>query len=204
MANFRAIRGVTEAIIHLLRTSYDPTDFDNELEFRVFTARDFSSPISNGVSLFLYRLYGFGTQRTPPGRLAPSGERLQTELPLELHFLLTFWGREASLQHTIAGWAMRALEDSPVIPAGVLNTVASGMFHDDENIQICLAELRTEDLFRIWDVLDVDIYQLSVPYLARVVSIESVHEAHPVEGGAVQDRTLQAAVIGDAESLSEV
>ena len=202
MADFRAIRGVTEAVVHLLRTSYDSADFDNELEFRVYTARDFSNPISNGVSLFLYRVYGFGTQRMPPGRLAPNGERMQTELPLELHFLLTFWGREASLQHTIAGWAMRMLEDAPVIPSGVLNTVASGIFHDDESIQICLAELRTEDLFRIWDVLDVDIYQLSVPYLARVVSIESVHRNRAVEGGAVQDRTLQAAVMAKTGLVS--
>ena len=195
MADFRAIRGVSDAVIHLLRTSYDPANFDNELEFRVFTARDFSSPFSNGVSLFLYRVYGFGAQRTPPGRLSPTGDRLQTELPLELHFLLTFWGREASLQHTIAGWAMRTIEDSPVIPSGVLNTVAADMFRDDESIQICMAELRTEDLMRIWDVLDVDIYQLSVPYLARVVSIESDHERRAIEGGLIQDRTAQAAVV---------
>lgn len=196
MASFRAVRGVTEALARLLQASYDPNDFGNELEFRVFNARDFANPMSNGVSLFLYRVYGFGNQRTPAGRLGPTGEPLQSELPLELHFLMTFWGGEPSLQHTIAGWAMRTLEDTPVIPATVLNDAAPGTFRNDELIQICLADLRTEDLLRIWDVLDVDIYQLSVPYLARVVSIEST-QRRPVPGGPVQDRTMDLAVPSD-------
>lgn len=193
MADFRAVRGVTEALARLLQSSYDPDDFGNELEFRVFNARDFANPMSNGVSLFLYRIYGFGSQRTPSGRLGPTGAPLHSELPLELHLLLTFWGGEPSLQHTIAGWAMRTLEDTPVIPATVLNDAAPGTFRNDELIQICLADLRTEDLLRIWDVLDVDIYQLSVPYLARVVSIEST-QSRPISGGPVQDRTLDLAV----------
>ncbi len=202
MADTRAIHGVTEAVVQLLRTSYSPAAFDNELEFRVFNARDFAAPLSNGVSLFLFRVYGFGQQRTPPGRLAPDGGRLQSELPLELHFLLTFWGGEPSLQHSVAGWAMRTLEDTPVIPSAVLNSVAPGIFRDDETVQIALAELATEDLFRIWDVLDVDIYELSVPYLARVVAIESEH-VQPTSGGLVQDRSLQAAVVaGDAGSAA--
>lgn len=202
MASFRAVRGVTEALIRLLQSSYVVDDFGNELEFRVFNARDFANPMSNGVSLFLYRIYGFGSQRTPTGRLGPNGETLQSELPLELHFMLTFWGGEPSLQHTIAGWAMRTLEDTPVLPAAVLNDTATGTFRDDELIQICLADLRTEDLLRIWDVLDVDIYQLSVPYLARVVSIESAQQL-PVSGGPVQDRTLELAVpAGGTEFLA--
>ena len=93
---------------------------------------------------------------------------------------------------------MRTLEDTPILPPAVLNSVAADTFREDELIQICLADLRTEDLFRIWDVLDLDIYQLSVPYLARVVSIESL-QRQPVAGGPVQDRTLDAR-LHDADS----
>jgi hypothetical protein len=38
---------------------------------------------------------------------------------------------------------------------------------------VVLGELTTEDLFRIWEVMINHVYQLSVPYVARVIQIES-------------------------------
>ncbi len=193
MADYRAVTAVCDAVIYLLRSSYRPEAFNNELEFRTFTSRDFSAnSINNGVSLFLYRIYPNGTHRTPPGRLGPDGKRMQTQLPVELHFLLTVWGKEASLQHTVAGWMMRALEDTPVLTAGLLNTVAPGSFRPDETVEISLAELRTEDLLRIWEVLGLNVYQLSVPYQARIVKIESTLAELKGGGREVQDRIQRA------------
>ena len=60
---------------------------------------------------------------------------------------------------------MRTLEDNPILPAGLLNAIEPGIFRNDETVEICLAELRTEDLLRIWDVLGLNLYQLSVPYI---------------------------------------
>ena len=194
MADFRAVATVCETVVELLRASYRPEDFNNELEFRVFTPRDFSSPIANGVSLFLYRIYPNGVNRTPAGRLGVDGRRLQTELPVELHFLLTVWGREASLQHTVAGWMMRTLEDTPILNAGVLNAVTAEVFRADETVELSLTELSTEDLLRIWEVLGLNVYQLSVPYIARVVHLESL-QPEPAFGRAVQDRALRMGVL---------
>jgi hypothetical protein len=87
---------------------------------------------------------------------------------------------------------MTLLEDSPTLPAGLMNTVADGIFRPEESVDICLAELETEDLFRIWDVLGRDIYELSIPYVARVIHLESSQELPVGSTRRVQDRTLEA------------
>lgn len=190
MATFRAIAATCDAIMYLLRSSHDPSDFDNPLEFRVFLTPDFSQTSTlAGVSLFLYRIYPNGTYRNPAGRLTPEGRRAP-QLPLDLHFLLTVWGGEASLQHTIAGWMMRVLEDNAILPAGLLNTVAPGVFRPDETVEITPTDLRTEDLLRIWDTIIQNVYQLSVPYVARNIWLESIEPTVGV-GEPVQDREFE-------------
>lgn len=186
MADHRAIAAVGEAIIHLLRASYDPAVLQNELEFKLFTSRDFANPLESGASVFLYRVFPHGTMRTPAGRIGVNGERQRSRLPVELHFLVTVWGKTASLQHTLAGWVMRTIEDTPLLPAGVLNAVSGDVFHADETVELTLGELRTEDLLRIWEVLGLGVYQLCIPYQARIVHIDSIH-SH--EGGAAPVQT---------------
>ncbi len=186
--------------MQLLRSNYDADDFNQELEFKVFTARDFANPISAGVSLFLYRVVPCGVHRTPPGPIQIDGSISETLLPVDLHFMLTVWGGEASLQHTIAGWMMRVIEDHPICPAALLNAVIPASFAPDETVEICLAELTNEDLLRMWDTLVQNVYQLSVPYLARIVRIQSIRRRQH-GGGLVQERVLQGARLhGSGES----
>jgi len=192
MADYRAIATVTEAVLQLLRSNYRPEDFDQELEFKVFSAKDFAKPLNAGVSLFLYRVFPNGASRTPPSRPTPDGRTFPTLLPLDLHLLLTVWGKEASLQHTIAGWMMRVLEDQPIFPAALLNAVTPGVFRPHETVELSLTELTNEDLLRIWDTLVQNVYQLSVPYVARVLRIES--DQALAEGGVeVHQRRLRMA-----------
>jgi hypothetical protein len=197
MADYRAVASITETVLQFLRSNYHPADFDQELEFKVFTARDFTKPLNAGVSLFLYRIFPNGVHRTPPGRIGPDGRSYPPLLPLDLHMLLTVWGREASLQHTIAGWMMRTLEDQPIYPASMLNSTSPGVFRPDETVELSLTELTNEDLLRIWDALVQNVYQLSVPSVARVVRIES---ARPIAegGGLVHERVVRAAELEGA------
>ena len=189
MASFRAVASVCEAVVRLLRDSYQPDDFNNELEFKVFVSTDFAQPIAAGVSVFLYRVFQDGVYRSPTGRIGPDGRRFRTQLPLDLHFLLTAWGKDASLQHAIVGWMMRTLEDNPILPATLLNAVTPDVFHPDETVEITLSEIRTEDLFQMWEVLGPDgVYQLSIPYVARNIYIESTQVL--TTGAAVQQRNL--------------
>ena len=193
MADFRAITAVTQAIIYTLQSNYNPADFNNDLEFEVYVAGDFSSPMTAGVSLFLYRLLPNGSHRPPSGRLAPDGRRYRNMLPLDLHFLLTVWGTDASLQHTIAGWMMRVLEDTPILPAGLVNAVAPDVFNGDETVEISLADLGTEDLFHIWETIVQNDYQLSIPYIARNIRIESTQILQ--SGQPVQERSFDYAKV---------
>jgi hypothetical protein len=185
MATYRAIAAVSDALVHLLESQYDPADFDgSQLQFKVYVAKEFAQPMEAGVSCFLYRIYTNGTYRVPAGRIGVDGRRQRTQLPVDLHFLLTAWAKDASLQHTIAGWMMRILEDTPSLPAGLLNHRYGEVFRPNETVEVALTELSTEELFRIWEVIVNNAYQISVPYVARVVRIESgrvLGDAVPVQ-----------------------
>jgi hypothetical protein len=131
--------------------------------------------MAQGVSLFLYRVHVNSTQRAPLVK-DPMGNMRRQLLPLDLHLLVTVWAPKASLQHAILGWAMRLLEDNPVLSSSLLNGVRDETFRGDETVEVVAGEMSNEELMRIWDDLGTD-YQLSVPYVARVVRIESMYEA---------------------------
>ncbi|HLP57644.1 MAG TPA: DUF4255 domain-containing protein [Candidatus Deferrimicrobium sp.] len=188
MANYRAIKVACEGVLKLLKSNFRPDDFNNtQFQFEVYLADDFAQPMAAGVSLFLYRVYINHSHRTPAGRIGPDGQRFKTMLPLDLHFLLTVWGKDASLQHTIIGWLMRVLEDSPILPPGLLNSLDPGVFHPEETVEIIQAELNNEDFISIWRDMIEKKYQLSVPYMARNIWIESNQAL--TNGAPVQQRT---------------
>jgi len=188
VATYSAIAGTCEAIVRLLRASYNPADFNGAaLDFQVYVADDFTRPMDEGVSVFLYRIYQNGTYRTPAGRVLPNGSRQGTRLPLDIHFMLTAWAKKASLQNEIAGWMMRTLEDNAILPASLLNAYRPNVFSPDETVEVVLTELSVEDMFHVWEVMINHVYQLSVPYQARVLEIESTSVLQP-GGGRVQER----------------
>ena len=191
MADFRAIEAVGEALVQVLRLSYDADDFDGHgLQVLAYTAQQFAQPMTAGASLFLYRVRVNGAHRTPCGRLGPDGRRALTRLPLDLHYLLTAWAQDASLQHRIVGWAMRALEDTPILPYGFLESVAPEVFEPDEALEVILDDLPTEDLVRVWESLGQHVgYRVSVPYLVRNVRIDS--RLSTSSGPSVQERLMR-------------
>lgn len=174
MADHRAVAAVCEAVIQRLSGTYRREYLGNDLDFRVYAAQEFSSPtnlIETGVSLFLYRLDVEGTFRNPMA--VQANGRKHALLPLELHFLLTAWGGDASMQNAIAAWMMRAMEDMATLTAGQLNGVRPDAFRPNEGVDLFWEALSNEDLTQIWDSFIHVPYRLSVPYTARVVNIES-------------------------------
>jgi hypothetical protein len=152
------------------------------------SAGGFESGLTAGVSLFVYRVIVGDTPRTPAGRRSESGVRLQPQLPVDVHFILTAWAPDASLQQGITGWMMRTMDDHRVLPPGLLNRMAPGVFRDDETVEVLDGELVSEDLFRLWELLGSVTYQLSVPYVARNVRLESERELPAA--ALVRDRVL--------------
>ncbi len=198
MADYRSLMAVSEAMVKLLQSNYRPEDFNNELEFKVFTSKDFSeNTIANGVSIFPYRVYVNGANRYPSGGVDINGRKIKNKLPVEVHCLVTVWGLNASLQNTLVGWVMRVFEDNPVLPANLLNSVVANVFSQEETVEITFAELSTEDMFRIWDVLGLNVYQLSVPYLLRIINIDSIQPPLTEAGDPVQirDYTFEQEVV---------
>jgi hypothetical protein len=174
--------------VRLLQQSWQQPLFDNQvLEFRVYQTANFATPMTTGVSLFLYRVAINGVQRTPPSRPGPDGRPRRSQLPVELHLLLTPWAADASLSHEILGWLMRTIESTPILPAGLLNATTPNVFAPDETVELVPGQLTNEELFRIWDVVD-ERFHVSVPYVARVVRIDS--EVAEPDGGPVLTREL--------------
>jgi hypothetical protein len=149
MAGTRAVEAVCNAVVDVLR---DATPKGLEIQ----VTSDLQQLLTQGVSLFVYRIVVDRTQRMPGGGL-----------PLELHFLLTAWGRDAAAQNAVAGWMMRALEDTPLLGA---DRLGEDVFGPDEAVEVVAAELDTADLLRLWAP---GTYRLSVPYLARGVRIDA-------------------------------
>ncbi|HST50383.1 MAG TPA: DUF4255 domain-containing protein [Pyrinomonadaceae bacterium] len=189
MADYHAIQATCDAVARLMQESYRPDLIEPllNLQFEVYGTEDFKNHMAQGVSLFLYRVHFNETQRSPLTKDTDGRVRRQM-LPLDLHFFLTVWGPKASLQHAILGWAMRTLEDTPILPASLLNGVRAGVFRDDETIEVVAGTITNEELMRIWDDLGTE-YQLSVPYVARVVKIESMREIS--QGEPVRQRQLE-------------
>jgi hypothetical protein len=188
MATFRAIGATCEAVVRMLRQAWRPNLFyEANLQFAVYTTKDFATPMETGVSLFLYRAAVNGSQRTPPARPGPQGQPRRTQLPLDLYFLLTPWAKQASLEQEILGWMMRTIEDTPILPAGLLNSHVAGVFDPEETVELLPGELSYEEMFRAWDVLPQD-FHLSVPYVARIVRIDSLFDV--CAGGPVLTKQL--------------
>src|SRR3954470_3315635 len=123
MASYRAVASTCEAVVRLLNQSWSKPLFDNhDLNFAVYQTANFAEPMKFGISLFLYRVSVSRVQRTPPSRPGPDGKARRSQLPLELHMLLTPWATDASLAHEILGWMMRTIESTPIIPSGILNS----------------------------------------------------------------------------------
>jgi hypothetical protein len=194
MATHRGIESTCQAVVEILRANYNPAAFNRDLEFRVMSAGGFEHGLTAGVSLFVYRVMVGDTPRTPAGRRSESGARLPPQLPVDVHFILTAWAPDASLQQGITGWMMRTMDDHRVLAPGLLNRMSPGVFRDDETVEVLDGELVSEDLFRLWELLGPVTYQLSVPYLARNIRLESEREL--AAGELVRERVVDFQGVG--------
>jgi Pvc16 N-terminal domain len=190
MANYQAIHATCEAVMKLLEKTWkvrQPQLFDGaDLDFRVCQETDFATLPIPSVSLFLYYVNINPIYRTMPGRFNADGSKQYPQLPLDLYFILTPWAENSSIALQILGWTMRVLEDNPTLTPTLLNETHDPQFAEDETVDIVAGQMTYEEIFRIWEVLPGD-FRLSVPYIARVVRIESERE----EGsGVVLERHL--------------
>jgi hypothetical protein len=196
MASFHAIAVTANAIRGLLANAC-PKDRFPGADFKVYQAANFAttSLFDLGVSIYLYRVVFNTSRRNLPPRTAPDGRKLRPPTPVDLHFLLTAWAKSPDQQQELLGWAIRTLQDTPALPAGLLNRFAGDrgeVFRDDESIELIGEILSLQDAVNIWEVAKNN-QQPSVSYLARMISIDS--EVELTQAAPAQTRGFDYAVV---------
>jgi hypothetical protein len=173
MARTQAIAAVGKAILGVLADARPRPELD-DATFDLYQPKNFGNPMTKGVSLFLYRVSVNGAHRNQFSRPGPNGQKRRRPLPLDLFYMLTPWSASAEGQHRILGWAMRVLEDHPILPSGLLNHFSPepNVFDPVETVELLAEAISLQDMVNIWDVLKPN-QQLSVTYVARMVGIES-------------------------------
>ncbi len=190
MATYHAITAVGEAILGVLKAA-TPAEFDG-IQFLLYQPTDFqnqNTPLPEGIVLYLYHVAVNTTRRNLPPRQDADGKRYRPSLPVDLHYLLIPSAKQAARQQWMLGWCMRALEDTPVLPATVLNHHASedNTFRPTEAVEVVIEPISLQDIVNIWDAFKPS-FQVSIAYVARMVLLDS--EIPLSEGVLVQTRGL--------------
>jgi Pvc16 N-terminal domain len=202
MATYHAIAVTAHAIRGLLANSCSDPAFSGA-QFRLYQAANFQSqPLMDfGVSIYLYRVAFNSSRRSMPPRTDLRGICFKPPVPLDFYFLLTAWAKSADLQLALLGWAVRTIEDTPVLPAGFLNQFAGSVqtasgserldvFSANEGVELVGDSLSLQDAMNVWEIAKHN-QQPSVPYIARSVLIDSNLVIE--EGPPVQTRAFEAA-----------
>ncbi|MEM7154103.1 MAG: DUF4255 domain-containing protein [Myxococcota bacterium] len=180
MAAFTAVRAVSDSIVGFLNARHQTEGMPGEEGVRFAerypaTIRLVSSgeladdnatqSFEPALLLYLYRI-GVNEQLRTANRL---GDQRRGPMHLDLHYMLSVWSSSADTEHTLMTWALRTIQDNPVLDSSFLSP--EGMWERHDAIQLTPEELTNEDLLRLWDGL-VPSYRMSYTYVARVVTID--------------------------------
>jgi hypothetical protein len=188
MATYRAIAAAGATLTGLIRDRYPRTEFGPALDVQLYQTSNFVQPMSQGFSVFLFRVAINGSVRNMTYRRSPDGRRFRPSLPVDLYYMITAWAEDSERQQRMLGWAMRMLEDVGQLSASHLNhyIAESDTFAPTESVDIICDPLSLSDYFTIWDRLRT--LPPSVTYVLRMVLIDS--DVSVDEGPLVQKRNF--------------
>jgi hypothetical protein len=194
MARFHAIGATSSAIRLLLENAAGRTGLPN-VTVELYQADDLQKPVDPAkakVGIYLYRILLSTARRDRGMRIGPDGQTYPPSIPLDLHYLVTAWSADARAAHQLLGWAIRVLEDTPILPVSLLNTYQSGItvFEPDETVELVWAPLSLTDLYDIWQV-SAQHQAPSASYVARDVKLDSDNGIPP--GAEVDERRFDYA-----------
>jgi uncharacterized protein DUF4255 len=190
MASPNAIAAVGKAILALLAGACPKPELAGA-EFELYQAKSFLAPMKEGIALYLHRVTPANNVRNMPPRLAPDGRRYRPSLPVDVHFLLVPFADEAFKQQRLLGWAMRTIEDTPILHASFLNQYGPepDTFREGECVDVIMETISYQDLGSIWEVAKPNV-QPAVPYVVRMLALDS--QLDMTEAGLVQTRVFGA------------
>jgi hypothetical protein len=175
VATYHAAAAIGETLARVLEAAApraDPLFADTAFSF----VKELKSPLSHGISVYLFRVAVSASRHNFPPREAADGRRLKRALPVDLQYLLTAWSREdPRRQSAMLLWAMRTLEDVAELPGNLINQyygTDNPPFRANESVQLALEPLSLQDQVNIWEPAKHST-QPSVSLLARAVPIDT-------------------------------
>lgn len=171
------IAGTSSTLRRLIDDRLAATGGLDGYDVSVFSTRHFTGAITNRISLFLYRVEVDESRRnTDLARLTPTSPRRHA-LGLELHYLLTVWGKQnAEGEQVMLARCMEILDCHALISGSLLDPAYP--WEAEDGLRISLAHLTTEDMLRLWDSLEPP-YQLSIPYVVRTARLAARERPEP-------------------------
>jgi hypothetical protein len=145
-SNVDMIPRACQGVIRYLGESVQRSEFKYSMlanaNWQVVGTDFFSGSEQFGVTFFLHRV----------SRLADL---------LELHFILSFWSRQAPDGQALVGWVMRQLEQNPLIP---------DEFFWPDGVPDCTLKVRhsDEDAREVWKMITNEPLRLSLCYVATI------------------------------------
>jgi len=210
MSNHLALATVTATLRRVLQSTLpaDVTGADA-------TALRPDAPASNlpdpGVNIYLYRATPNPSWQTVdlPTRDRSGAVLQRPRIPLDLHYLLTFYGDQATLAaQRVQGSVVRTLHARPVLTRDqIIATITDPAFSyiadadladEIELVKLAAVPFTLEQLSQLWSVMIQTPYVLSMVYQASVVLLEATdtpRRALPVRERLIAVATFQRAVI---------
>ena len=176
MSNSLAISAVTSTLRNMLAQGLAD---DGTVADTVFTTQPLDKArngTTNQLNLFLYQTLpnaAWANHDLPP---AHNGEAGWPALSLDLHYLLTAYGRDDDdvWGHHVLGRAMGVLHDNPVLdPAAIRAALADNDLDlQPERVRITGLPLTLDELSKLWTAFQTQ-FRVSAGYRVSVVLIQS-------------------------------
>ncbi len=179
MAGFEALSSAGKSVVRLVDACLadaKPLGDHTPVSAKLVTTADLkngSGVPAHGVTLFFYRVEANAPTRAAWSAVGSYDGR--AHLALDLHLLLTAWADNAEDELTLLGCAMQCLETTPILSGPLLDK--GGGWAPNEALQVTLGEITIDEVMRTFDSLPTD-YKLSVPYVARVLRLDSRAAEH--------------------------
>ncbi|PTR34026.1 uncharacterized protein DUF4255 [Luteibacter sp. OK325] len=181
MSNVLAIAAATRTLRNLLMTQMPVLDSDlSDLEVTTQPLDVARKGISKAqLNLYLYQVVYNAAWRNldMPGRTL-AGEAAQPALALNLHYLITAWGRGESdtdaVNHRVLAAAMSTLHDRPVLDGNDIRNALpdNDLANQIERIRCTPLPQSIDEISKLWTAFQTN-YRVSSAYEATVVLIDS-------------------------------
>jgi Pvc16 N-terminal domain len=195
MSNYLAIATITATLQRTLQASVQ-RDVDGVRVTALKPGMVGGGVSESGVNLFLYHVSRNPAISPDMGSSRLRGNSSRRQTPLELHYMLSFYGNDTELEpHRLLGSVVRTLSDRTTITSEMIqDTIADSSFTFLEasdlaeqlhQLVISPLDMTIEDLSKVWSVFFQAPYLLSVAYKVTAVMIDGEDigkRALPVRG----------------------